>query len=122
MTQPAFEWPPEGVTRVPYWVYSEPEIYAIEQERLFRGPLWNFLCLELEVPKPGDFKTSFVAETPIVVTRAQDGSVNAMVNRCAHKGALVCHEQRGNTKSLTCMYHAWTYDLKGDLKGLVHLF
>ena len=39
-------WPTEGNTRVPYWVYSDSAIYAQEQERIFRGPSWSFLCLE----------------------------------------------------------------------------
>ena len=41
-----------------------------------------------------------------------------MVNRCAHKGALVCHKERGNAKALSCVYHSWTYDLTGQLMGL----
>jgi phenylpropionate dioxygenase-like ring-hydroxylating dioxygenase large terminal subunit len=44
-------WPAEGLTRVPYWVYSDPGIYAEEQARIFRGPTWNFLCLEAELPR-----------------------------------------------------------------------
>ena len=49
-TQP-HQWPAEGLTRVPYWVYSDRDIYAAEQERIFRGPTWNFLCLEAELPR-----------------------------------------------------------------------
>lgn len=111
-------WPPEGVTRVPYRIFSDPEIYTLEQERIFRGPMWHFLCLELDVPNPGDFRTTFVGETPVIVTRDGAGALNAMVNRCAHKGALVCHQTRGNRKALTCAYHSWSYDLKGNLTGL----
>ena len=44
-------WPAAGLTRVPYWVYSDPGIYAEEQARIFRGPTWNFLCLEAELPR-----------------------------------------------------------------------
>jgi phenylpropionate dioxygenase-like ring-hydroxylating dioxygenase large terminal subunit len=114
----SFKWPDEGVTRVPYRLYSDPDIYALEQERIFRGPVWNFLCLEIDIPDPGDFKTSFVGEIPVVVTRDQNGDIHAMVNRCAHKGALVCLQERGNRNTLCCVYHAWTYDLEGKLKGV----
>lgn len=114
----SFAWPEEGVTRVPYSLYTDPEIYTREHERLFRGPIWNFLCLEIDIPNPGDFKTSFVGEIPVVVTRDQNGEVHAMVNRCAHKGSLVCLQERGNRKHLTCVYHAWTYDLDGQLNGV----
>ena len=115
---PNFSWPEEGVTRIPFQLFSDPEIYKREQERIFQGPVWNFLCLELELEEPGDYRTSFIGDTPIIVTRGRDGKVNAMVNRCSHKGALVCHKERGNAKALSCVYHSWTYDLEGRLMGL----
>src|SRR5712691_5054072 len=53
-------WPPEGVTRVPYQVFVDPAIYAREQEKIFRGPAWNYVGLEAELPTPGDYKATFV--------------------------------------------------------------
>ncbi len=50
---PARQWPAEGLTRVPYWVYSDRALADAEQERIFAGPTWNFLCLEAELPGPG---------------------------------------------------------------------
>ncbi|MGZ0188588.1 MAG: Rieske 2Fe-2S domain-containing protein, partial [Alphaproteobacteria bacterium] len=113
-----FNWPEEGITRIPFRLFSDPEIYAMEQEKIFRGPVWNFLCMEFDVAEPGDFKTTFVGETPVVVTRDRQGDVHGMVNRCAHKGALVCLKNKGNAKSLTCVYHSWNYGLDGKLIGL----
>ena len=113
-----FAWPGDDVSRVPFRVYNDPDIYAREQERIFRGPTWNFLCLDAEVPNPGDYKTVFVGDAPVIVVRDRDGAVNAMVNRCAHKGALVCYKPRGNVDELTCVYHNWTYDLGGKLTGV----
>jgi anthranilate 1,2-dioxygenase large subunit len=117
LSQP-FEWPGEGPTRVPFRVFSDPEIYRLEQEKIFRGPIWHFLCLELEIANPCDFKTGVIGETPIVITRDEHGEVHAMVNRCAHKGALVCLQERGNRAGLSCIYHAWSYHLDGSLKGV----
>ncbi len=111
-------WPDEGVSRVPYRVYADPEIYAEEQRRIFRGPVWNFLCLEVEVPASGDFRTTFVGDTPVLVTRNRAGELRAMVNRCVHKGSLVCLEPRGSRRELACVYHNWTYDLDGRLTGV----
>lgn len=117
LSQP-LTWPSEGPTRVPYRVYHDEEIYRLEHERIFRGPVWHYLCMAVEIPENGDFKTSFVGEIPVIVTRNRDGQVHAMVNRCAHKGALVCLAERGNRQRLSCVYHSWTYDLTGQLRGV----
>jgi anthranilate 1,2-dioxygenase large subunit len=115
---PLIDWPKEGPTRAPYRVMNDPEIYALEQERIFRGPTWHYLCLDVEIPEPGDYRTAFIGETPIIVVRDEDGQINAMVNRCAHKGSLLCIEPCGKRKQFACVYHAWTYDLKGKLTSI----
>jgi anthranilate 1,2-dioxygenase large subunit len=105
-------------SRIPYKVYSSRELYDLEQERIFRGPVWSFVALEAEMPNPGDFKSTFVGDTPVVVTRNEDGSVSVWVNRCAHRGAMVCRTARGNAKSHICAYHQWSYDTHGNLRGV----
>lgn len=105
-------------SRIPYEVYTSPEIYELEQKRIFRGPTWSFLALEAELPKSGDFKSTFVGDTPVVVTRNEDGTLSAWVNRCAHRGAMVCRLGRGNAKSHICVYHQWSYGTRGDLRGV----
>ncbi|WP_250478147.1 MULTISPECIES: aromatic ring-hydroxylating dioxygenase subunit alpha [unclassified Caballeronia] len=111
-------WPERGLTRVPYTVFRSEAVYADEQDKIFRGANWNFLCLEVEVPNAGDFRSTFVGDTPVVVTRDEDGELYAFENRCAHRGAMVCLEDQGNAKDFSCVYHAWTYNLQGDLKGV----
>ncbi len=113
-----FIWPGEDTSRAPYRVYTDPQIYALEQNRLFQGPTWNFLCLDVEIPNPGDYKTTFVGDAPIIVVRTLDGGINALMNRCAHKGSLICYKPRGNVRELTCVYHNWVYDLEGKLTGV----
>ncbi len=112
---PSRTWPAEGFTRVPYWVLNDPAIYAREQAAIFRGKAWHYLGLEAEVPEPGCFKNTFVGDTPVLLTRAEDGSLHAMRNQCAHRGNLVAREAFGKVKELYCVYHAWVYDLKGGL-------
>src|SRR5579871_798222 len=116
--KPLLEWPAAGVTRAPYRVMSDPEIYAREQERIFRGPVWNYLCLEAEIPEAGTYRTAFIGETPVIAVRDKDGGVRALVNRCAHKGALLCVEAGGKKQNFTCPYHGWAYDLQGKLLGV----
>lgn len=112
-------WPTsEGVARVPYAVFSDEDIFDLEHEKIFKGPVWNYLCLDIEIPEMGDILTSWVGEIPVIVTKDFDGKIHAMVNRCAHKGALVCLKEKDNRKSLTCVYHAWNYGLDGTLKSV----
>jgi anthranilate 1,2-dioxygenase large subunit len=116
----AVDWPgqQDSATRVPGRVFVDPDIYALEQERIFRGPVWNFVGLEAEIPKPGDYKTVQVADTPVIVSRDTDGSIHAWLNRCAHRNAKICLDKQGNTDSFYCVYHQWAYDLTGRLTAV----
>lgn len=111
-------WPRRDFARVPYEVFLDPAVYAREQDRLFRGPVWNYLGHEIEVPKPGDFVTTWAGDINIVLSRADDGSVHAFENSCAHRGAKIVSKIRGNARRHTCPYHLWTYTLAGDLTGV----
>jgi anthranilate 1,2-dioxygenase large subunit len=111
-------WPSNGLTEVPFRLYTDPEQYRLEQERIFKGPCWSYLCLAAEIPNPGDYVATTIGETAVVVTRDAAGGVNAFPNRCAHRGNLLCLERRGNAKEITCIYHGWTYDLAGKLTGV----
>ena len=111
-------WPALDYSRVPYRLYHDAEAYALEQDRIFRGPAWHYLCLDAEMPDPGDFRTTWVGETPVVVSRDAGGEVHAFVNRCAHRGALVRRELSGNAKEHVCIYHQWCYGLDGRLTAI----
>ncbi|MEI6719775.1 MAG: Rieske 2Fe-2S domain-containing protein, partial [Betaproteobacteria bacterium] len=113
-----FKWPAEGLTTIPDWIYTSPEIYEREIERIFHGRTWNFVALEAEIPNPGDYKRSFVGPTPVVVARNTDGTVHVFENRCAHRGVEFCRQHLGNAKEMVCPYHNWSYDLTGDLQGI----
>ena len=108
-------------SRVPYGVFTSQAVYDLEQERIFRGPTWSFLGLEAEIKAPGDFKSTFIGDTPVVMTRTEEGRLAAWVNRCAHRGAMVCRQLRGNASSHSCVYHQWRYNLEGDLYGVPFL-
>ena len=110
---------PGDVTRVPYWVYRDDELLKTEQRQVFEGAVWNYLCLETEIAQPGDWRGTVVGQMPVVVARAEDGSIAAFENRCAHRGALICLDNAGRgAKDFQCVYHAWRYDLRGNLKSV----
>src|SRR5262245_32479931 len=113
-----YVWPKEGLRRIPDWVYTDQTIYEREVEKIFHGRTWNYVALECELPNPGDFIRSNVGPTPVVVSRAEDGSINVFENRCAHRAAEFCRELSGNAKEFVCPYHQWSYDLKGYLAGV----
>jgi phenylpropionate dioxygenase-like ring-hydroxylating dioxygenase large terminal subunit len=122
MDQPIHEarahlWPP-GLTRVPYWVYQDQDIARREQARIFEGPAWHFLCLEVDVAESGAYRTTMLGSMPVVIARAEDGSVVAFENRCAHRGSLICLDDGGRVKDFHCVYHAWRYDLRGNLTSI----
>ena len=76
------KWPQDAdFTAVPYSIFSDRRVYELEQRRLYHGPTWNYLCLEDEVAENGDFKSTFIGDTPVVVTRTHNGDIATWVNR-----------------------------------------
>ena len=116
--QTEINWPRNDYSRIPFWLHHDEQLYAIEMERIFRGPTWNYLCLEAEIPNPGDYRTTWVGDTPVIVSRDQAGALHAFVNRCSHRGAMIVRELRGNAERLVCLYHRWCYSNAGELTGL----
>ncbi|MDX3905710.1 MAG: SRPBCC family protein [Pigmentiphaga sp.] len=111
----AVQWPPEGVRRIPYAVYSSQEIFDREQEAIFHGPIWHFLGLEAQIPDPGCYVLARIGATPILVVRNHQGGINAMVNRCSHKGTPLAYIPAGKVRRFMCIYHNWCFDLDGNM-------
>ena len=115
---PNIDWPRNDYSRVPFRLHHDQALYALEMERIFRGPAWSFLCLEAEIPNPGDYRTTWVGDTPVIVSRDKEGAIHAFVNRCSHRGAMIVRTLRGNAERLVCLYHRWCYSSAGELTGL----
>jgi anthranilate 1,2-dioxygenase large subunit/terephthalate 1,2-dioxygenase oxygenase component alpha subunit len=111
-------WPEAGLTRVPYWVYQDADLYRDEMASIFHGRTWNFLCLDAELPAPNTYRLSEVGDMPVVVTRDAEGVLHAFENRCAHRGSILAHKPAGAAREIACVYHNWTYDLTGKLTGV----
>jgi 3-phenylpropionate/trans-cinnamate dioxygenase alpha subunit len=101
-------------------IFIEPEIYKQELERIF-ARCWLYLCHETQVPRPGDFLTTYMGEDPVLVVRDNDGRVHAFLNICRHRGNRLCRADAGNAASFTCAYHGWTYRNDGRLVGVPYL-
>ncbi len=118
MQQQTIHWQDAGLTRIPYSLYRDAALPEKEQQRIFRGDTWGYLCLDAELPEPGCYRTTFVGATPVVVVRDGDGEIYSFENRCAHRGALIALEKSGRAESFQCVYHAWSYNRQGDLTGV----
>ena len=104
---------------MPYWVYSDRDLYDEEQERIFRGPTWNFLCLEAELPKPEHaIARSSLGAMPVVVTRDEDGKLNAFENRCAHRGSLLCSTSAARRATSSASITTGATTSAGNLTGV----
>ena len=111
-------WQEGVVSRIPAWVYSDEDLYRRELERIFYGPHWSYVGLEVELPGPGAFRTTMIGERSVIVTRDDEGEIHVVENRCAHRGVRFCQERSGTADRLTCPYHKWSYGLDGSLMGL----
>lgn len=111
-------WPSQDFSQTPYWAFRDDDLYRAEGELLFRGPHWNYLCVEAEIPNTGDYVVGYVGETQIVVNRLENGEIASFINSCAHRGAQLVRNLRGNSLSHTCAYHQWCFDLDGSLLGV----
>lgn len=95
-------------------VYTDPRTFQEERQRIFLR-VWNFVCHDSEIAKPGDYLTTIVAGQPIIVCRNAQGELRAFYNTCRHRAAQVVRDACGNTRAFTCLYHLWSYDLDGGL-------
>jgi salicylate 5-hydroxylase large subunit len=119
-------WSQQGSSRVPFWAYTDAQLYQRELERIFYGPHWSYVGLEVEIPKVGDYRLSSIGERQVILVRDRiapkdrgtDHGIRVVENRCAHRGVRFCQQPHGNARSFVCPYHQWTYKLNGDLAGL----
>jgi phenylpropionate dioxygenase-like ring-hydroxylating dioxygenase large terminal subunit len=98
-------------------LYGDPAVHADEMDRIFTQG-WVFVGHESEIRTPGDWVTRRVGSEPVILTRAQDGTVHVVANRCSHRGTQLCWEPCGNSRNFQCTYHAWTFGLDGSLRAV----
>ena len=100
-------------------VYTDPDIFEEELNKIFyRG--WVYVGHASEIPQPGDFRVTTIGRQSVIMVRDDDGQVQLLMNRCAHRANAVCQVERGNAKMFRCAYHGWTYRNNGDLLGVTY--
>lgn len=107
----------DSIVKVPVGKYFEEQRWRDEMEKIFRRvPL--MLAMTAELKLPGDYKAMDAGGVPVILARNEAGEVKAFVNMCSHRGAQLMDEGCGNTHRFTCPYHAWSYNVDGDLVGV----
>lgn len=98
--------------------YTDQAIFDLEMERIFHRA-WIYAGHDSQIPNPGDFVTFRIGRQPMIMTRAGDGSVHVLYNRCPHRGAMLSNQHMGNCgATLTCSYHAWQFRLDGRVHAI----
>ena len=111
MADPLADW------GLPGWLYTDPDYFAVEMERVIR-PSWQIVCHVGDIPHPGDWRSLDYLGESVIVVRGDDGILRAFANVCRHRAMRLVEGQAGCAKKLVCPYHAWTYELDGRLSGV----
>jgi p-cumate 2,3-dioxygenase subunit alpha len=106
-----------GRFRVHRDCYRSAEIFEAEKELIF-SKCWLYLGHETELRGRGDFLTRRVAGQDLIFIRSREGVLGAFYNSCTHRGAQVCRDRRGTSKSFSCPYHGWVYNTEGQLVSM----
>lgn len=103
-----------GVFRCRRDIFTNPELFELEMKHLFESN-WVYLAHESQIPDNNDYYTTSIGRQPIIITRDKQGELHAVINACAHKGAMLCRRKHGNKGSFTCPFHGWTFNNTGKL-------
>jgi phenylpropionate dioxygenase-like ring-hydroxylating dioxygenase large terminal subunit len=116
------QYPELGTGPVDYTDSIDPAYYEAEREAVFRRSWLNVGRVE-RVARPGNYFTKELAVvgTSLIVVKGTDGQIRAFHNVCRHRGNKLVwndfpgEETSGTCRQFTCKYHAWRYNLSGDL-------
>jgi benzoate/toluate 1,2-dioxygenase alpha subunit len=103
-----------GVFRCRRDIFTNPDLFELEMKHIFESN-WVYLAHVSQIPNNNDYYTTWIGRQPIVVTRDKTGELHAVINACAHKGAMLCRRKHGNKGSFTCPFHGWTFANTGKL-------
>jgi len=108
-------------TTLPAKYYTDSEVFREELERFFCRT-WVCMGRSDQIPNPGDYFLRELAAESIIVTRDDEGTIQAFFNVCRHRGTRICATAEGHFAGrIQCGYHGWTYGLDGRLIGAPHM-
>lgn len=109
--------PEHEMFRVHSAIYTDAQLFE-QEKRAFFHEGWVYVAHESELRNKNDYVARQVGGQPVVLSRGEDDVIRGFFNRCRHRGALVCREEKGNSRSFVCFYHNWSYRNSGELIGV----
>ncbi|OXH85318.1 benzoate 1,2-dioxygenase large subunit, partial [Burkholderia multivorans] len=103
-----------GLYRCRRDIFTNDALFELEMKHIFERN-WVYLAHESQISNNNDYYTTWIGRQPIVITRDKNGELHAVINACAHKGAMLCRRKHGNKGSFTCPFHGWTFSNSGKL-------
>jgi len=97
--------------------YIDNEIISSEVNKIFYDHPVP-IALSAELKENNSYKATKAIDTPLLITRGEDGVVRAFINICKHRGAPVCPEGSGKKSKFNCTYHGWMYNNTGNLVNI----
>ncbi|MDX1479184.1 MAG: aromatic ring-hydroxylating dioxygenase subunit alpha [Saprospiraceae bacterium] len=106
----------ERMLALPGRYFHDQAIYEEELDKIFYQR-WLFACRAEEIAGPGDFVVREIGHESIILVRDHEDVIRAWFNVCRHRGTRICTDASGcfTSKHIQCPYHAWTYNLQGEL-------
>ena len=101
---------------LPADAYFDPRHYERELQRIWYRN-WVYVGRSAGVAGARAFQTFALGDQKILLVRDDEGVLRGFHNTCRHRGAALCRESEGVLRggSIVCPYHAWVYNLQGDL-------
>ena len=100
--------------------YTDADIYERDISEIYLKS-WLYAGHSSEIPKIGDYFLFEFSGESVIIIRNSENKINALLNVCRHRGSKICLENTGCAKKLVCRYHAWVYELNGDLRAAAHM-
>jgi phenylpropionate dioxygenase-like ring-hydroxylating dioxygenase large terminal subunit len=99
---------------LPSKVYSDPQIFELERERIF-GRTWMQVCHVSQIPETGSYVARNLVGEAVIAIRGRDGEIRVMSNVCRHRNTVLTTGSGQCKGRIVCPYHGWTYGLDGKL-------
>ena len=99
--------------------YTDKNFWSNENKTIFSDN-WVFVGYKHELKNIGDVLPINVAEQPIFLVKNSNEIIKAFHNVCSHRCLKLIDEVSNTKKIIRCPYHAWAYDLDGNLLASPH--